>query len=571
MDGEMQLSNDGIVDHALPAGYIVIAPTSPSPTIDGPSWKPLYHRDQLIDILKKSAETDPKIDPNRIHVTGFSQGGFLTWDILCRASDTVCSVAPLAASGRDDEWGADVGFGDQCFIEGSPAVKRSVMFTIGSTDALSSPALSRDQIDSVTAAYFDTGVSPSETSIGQASLEAYGPTGSGINVNFYSHNSASTYGWGGHCFPTDPDGISSCQADFLGDNFGSGQEGALSDHRCCVEGFDYGAKVVDFFQKNPCSPSCSPSCDEEDEEDEEDEAPRSPLLDKLCAASVSPTPPEGTQPGFLCDLWKFDLGCDAVWSDVCDEDHPAGSESNDLRVRDGCPEICEGQDGSKSSLSICEASLLDGDEQPGGYGFICGMWVFQYGCDTDAADVCDLDLPPGEATTVHENCPYECLDRSPLLDKLCAATLSPTPPLFLCDLQKFDLGCDAVWSDFCDEDHPSGSNDIRVRDGCPEICEGQDGSKSSVSFCEASLLAAENPGSNVFICDVWVFQFGCDAVWGDVCNEDIPQGKFTTVRENCPDQCPTTDIDGAGVTYKANIFRSLTGAVAAVAIANAVA
>ena len=72
MDGEQQLSNNfRMIDRALPAGYIVIAPTSPYLTSAGPSWLPSYHRDQLIDILKKSAESDPKIDPNRIHVTGF--------------------------------------------------------------------------------------------------------------------------------------------------------------------------------------------------------------------------------------------------------------------------------------------------------------------------------------------------------------------------------------------------------------------------------------------------------------------------------------------------------------------
>jgi hypothetical protein len=128
-----------------------------------------------------------------------------------------------------------------------------------------------------------------------------------------------------------------------------------------------------------------------------------------------------------------------------------------------------------------------------------------------------------------------------------------------------------VWSDFCDEDHPSGSNDIRVRDGCPEICAGQDGSKSSLSICEASLLEGdEQPGGDFFICDMWVFQYGCDTDVTDVCDLDLPTGEPTTVHENCPDQCPT-DLDGAGVTYKANIFRSLAGAVAAVAIANAVA
>ena len=261
MNGEMQLSNDRIIDHALPSGYIVIAPTSPYSGLDGnPSWLLVYHRAQLSDILKKSAGSDPRIDPKRIHFTGFNQEGFMTWDILCHASDVVCSVAPLAASGRDD-WGADVGYGDQCFMDGvAPAVHRSIMLTIGTSDPLSSAVLSRAQVDSVAAAYYEESYLPQQTSTSGLTLQAYGPTASDINVHFYEHSSACNlyYRCGGHCFPADP-ARGGCEASLWGGNFGSGQEGLLYDHRCCVHDFDYGAKVLEFFQQNPCDSSIAPT------------------------------------------------------------------------------------------------------------------------------------------------------------------------------------------------------------------------------------------------------------------------------------------------------------------------
>ena len=49
------------------------------------------------------------------------------------ASDLICSIAPLAASGLD-EWGA--GYGDQCFTAGGPPTPRSVFYTSGEADQL---------------------------------------------------------------------------------------------------------------------------------------------------------------------------------------------------------------------------------------------------------------------------------------------------------------------------------------------------------------------------------------------------------------------------------------------------
>merc|ERR1712205_74847 len=63
-------------------------------------WDDLH---DLEDFLRQYVDkTGDIIDRNRVHVAGFSQGGFLTFNLLCKASDLICSIAPLGmpASGH---------------------------------------------------------------------------------------------------------------------------------------------------------------------------------------------------------------------------------------------------------------------------------------------------------------------------------------------------------------------------------------------------------------------------------------------------------------------------------------
>lgn len=208
----------------------------------------------MLQNLLQAAKDDETIDSNRIHVTGFSQGGFLSWDLLCKSSEVVCSAAPLAASGRD-AWGA--GFGSHCFdSSGSgPANHRSVMFTIGRTDPLSSKSLSYDQFYDVAETYYgfksdypDFFGDYTVTTDNVIKME-YGEDG--INVKFIDHNGDCTLydNCGGHCFPTEPPSVCSASqkaywvgtVDFFSNN-----------HRCCVDGWSHGEEVVKFFKANTC-------------------------------------------------------------------------------------------------------------------------------------------------------------------------------------------------------------------------------------------------------------------------------------------------------------------------------
>src|SRR4030095_6437555 len=42
------------------------------------------------------------VDANRVHVTGFSRGGFVTWRMACDHADLFASAAPAGASDGSD-------------------------------------------------------------------------------------------------------------------------------------------------------------------------------------------------------------------------------------------------------------------------------------------------------------------------------------------------------------------------------------------------------------------------------------------------------------------------------------
>ncbi len=41
--------------------------------------------------------TDHNIDPERIYVTGWSNGGFMTWRLVCELGDQIRAAVPFAA------------------------------------------------------------------------------------------------------------------------------------------------------------------------------------------------------------------------------------------------------------------------------------------------------------------------------------------------------------------------------------------------------------------------------------------------------------------------------------------
>lgn len=64
--------------------------------------KPSLSLNLTIKVIKEMMEKMP-IDTDRIYVTGLSQGGFGTWDILVREPDLFAAAVPVAAGNADDK------------------------------------------------------------------------------------------------------------------------------------------------------------------------------------------------------------------------------------------------------------------------------------------------------------------------------------------------------------------------------------------------------------------------------------------------------------------------------------
>jgi poly(3-hydroxybutyrate) depolymerase len=93
MDAKMQDRYTGLSKLAGEKGYIVINPQAKRTTM-GRSWSP--KDDKKVLAVINSVETVFQVMSQRIHFTGFSQGGSMTWRFVCKYSEKFGSVAPIA-------------------------------------------------------------------------------------------------------------------------------------------------------------------------------------------------------------------------------------------------------------------------------------------------------------------------------------------------------------------------------------------------------------------------------------------------------------------------------------------
>jgi len=110
-------------------GYIVVAPTGPPfGGQPGSTWHST-NDPMLVDIVGLFASVF-RVDAKKVHVTGFSRGGFVTWRLLRDHADLFASAAPGGAGDGTD-------FGEAtCFSQGrTPARPIPILFLMGRTDA----------------------------------------------------------------------------------------------------------------------------------------------------------------------------------------------------------------------------------------------------------------------------------------------------------------------------------------------------------------------------------------------------------------------------------------------------
>jgi polyhydroxybutyrate depolymerase len=198
MDGHTKLR-----DLAAQHGYILVAPTGPPfGGQPGSTW----HQSNdatLVDIVTQFASVF-RTNGKKVHVIGFSRGGFVTWRMICNHSDLFASAAPGGA-GFGDNFGETT-----CFQNGAhPARAIPILFLMGRTDMAVGYAPMQQIRDAAIAAYGATG--PTITAQDATYTDNVWAAG-GVTIETLDHayHTVANGAWGyaqGHCIPgstTDP-------------------------------------------------------------------------------------------------------------------------------------------------------------------------------------------------------------------------------------------------------------------------------------------------------------------------------------------------------------------------------
>jgi poly(3-hydroxybutyrate) depolymerase len=200
------------------AGYVVVHPHKGT-------WDVANDKNAVFGFMQQTIQAFG-IDPKRVHSTGYSQGGQISWALGCEHSDVVASIAPAEEINRvSDCWKPSA----------VPSRELPILFAYGKRDAIgggydAAQKLSKD----VAAAWHMMGP---ETIAGKADtkyLRQRWTSTTGNVLEFISHDYTSTGVGGildGHCLPMSG-----------GDTFVS----------CALPvDYDWGAEVVRFFEQHP--------------------------------------------------------------------------------------------------------------------------------------------------------------------------------------------------------------------------------------------------------------------------------------------------------------------------------
>jgi len=194
MTGDTEDENTGMRALGQANDYIVVQPTAPGTP---PSWDQATHAPMVFAFVEELA-TAAGTDPKRAHAMGFSQGGGMTFRMVCDHADFFASAAPAGAITGCAFSGAD-----------TPSEEVDILQVHGRTDAIVDfDGIAVPQRDAALAAWpFDAGVVLEDDGAHKATRWT---TSSGTLFEFWEHDyEASSFILKGHCVPggTDLDGF----------------------------------------------------------------------------------------------------------------------------------------------------------------------------------------------------------------------------------------------------------------------------------------------------------------------------------------------------------------------------
>jgi polyhydroxybutyrate depolymerase len=215
MDAGIEDTHTRLRTLAPPRGLVVIQPSAP-----GATWNPdglgPGRWDAGVWTFVTGARDTLRTDPDRLHVTGFSQGAMLALRLVCAHADELASVA--ATAGMD------------CFGAGAaPAREVPILYVHGRMDAVVPWALASGPFRAALLATWPFGA-PEEIASGPRHRASRLRTTGGTDLELWEHDLEAGPVLGGHCLPGPP---------------GPGP------YRCADSTFDLTEETLRFFASHP--------------------------------------------------------------------------------------------------------------------------------------------------------------------------------------------------------------------------------------------------------------------------------------------------------------------------------
>lgn len=229
MSAQMQNASTNLRALAAEHGFVVVQPNADPPP-PASNWIPEIDDPKVFDAMGRVAAAF-HVDPDRWHMTGFSQGGFMTWRFACAHADVLASVAPAAACGNDFPI-TDCQF----TADESPAEPIDVLYMHGTADLVVNYSCSLPRRDAVIERF---GLGDEAVVLDDPQVRHHRWVGDGMTFEYVAHDyTGDSPLAGGHCMPG---------ADDPGDAPGQFVPASCDDPFVFV----WGEAVVRFFVDHP--------------------------------------------------------------------------------------------------------------------------------------------------------------------------------------------------------------------------------------------------------------------------------------------------------------------------------
>eukprot|EP01047_Picozoa_sp_COSAG01_P051061 COSAG01_NODE_5224_length_4401_cov_157.385170_3_plen_817_part_01 len=259
MSGHEHAAMSGIREAAITPGkqFIIVTPQKSSKSAGYAQGLSKADHPNILQFMQEMVSVYG-VDKNHVHVTGFAQGGFASWNMLCLGSNLICSIAPLAAPPFGKKGGCTPpkligsknGYDSTCFAATTlpdTVARRSILFQYGKYDHSCGIKDIVSAVQTTVTKAYGIGQPTKMTSCKISNTDQLELFDATSNLRFqtikypyvYTPTTAAAAAGLGHCFPRKgrkPTGRM-CETDLLGND----------------PQYDHGQLVVDFFRANPCS------------------------------------------------------------------------------------------------------------------------------------------------------------------------------------------------------------------------------------------------------------------------------------------------------------------------------